>query len=1088
MKKILSILLFFVCISLSGATYYVATSGSNGNPGTIGSPWATWQWGFDHINAGDVLYIRGGTYTPSGTSGGGFYNAVYVSKDGTAGSPYTVSAYGTEVPILDCSNITNSGYTHNGIYLDGADYWHLTGLTVIYAQQYAAHMWGIGIRLNGSSNCTIEKCNAHHNQGPGFMTRGYCNEALFLNCDSYYNYDPLTTGPIGDDADGWDIGNWTGSILPIIRLTGCRAWDNSDDGFDMYQGTGASSIYYLTNCWAWKNGWVPGTSTTAGNGNGFKYGQDFTDAYGTVKRYTYNCISSNNRVRGFTQEDGVVTKYFYNNIAYANGSWGFSFYSQDVSTDRLINNIAYYNANTVNEDITPSPPGSRTSTTNSWDDIPAHITNADFVSVNYLQLANTRQPGGSLPVITFLHPATGSDIIGKGTNTGQTLDGDGVAWLSPRSLGAFETATAPPTYTGPVWYIAQSGSNSNDGSSAHPWATLAYACAHVSTTGHSIYVKSGTITETAQSVLTKKVSIIGEGPTSIIHSHYNGTLIVGTDADNTDATQSISYVRFTCDYASYPLSRAITITGRSNVSIHHCEIEDFCIDGVTFQGNSYGQPTTYCLNNKFYSNILKNCASVNTVPDPDESYGNLRIGGQSNLDIYDNVIDQTTRRIVGARGFGVKFTQAGYLKDLEFYGNTVTVPPLSTGTWDFACEFWNMRGGIDIHDNYFQGTLDFGCNNSSGQFYIALNDAGGYGFALRFYNNTCEQPTVQSWEESGIDMERNVTGGVYIFNNYFHNLRYPMRSSFATAAEKQEDVYIYYNIINNVGGTGIGMMFPYSTYTSIAEDWYIWNNVIYDGSSGTSRSAIRWRFTTSTDVFIQNNILMGFEAYPIHLWGGTITNLTVSNNIAYGNGSNTLYNEGTTLVTPSVSAFIVDNPDFISAGSDFQLLAGSPAIDAGVNVGLSYDYSEMEVDDPPEIGAYQYGAKASTIPDVTTTVITAITATTATGGGNVTDDGGEAVTARGMCWSTAMNPTTSNNKTTDGSGTGVFVSGLTSLESGFTYYVRAYATNSIGTAYGSQQVFTASATPPTGTTHFVTNGSGGVHYKVTSNGKFIRSK
>lgn len=278
-------------------------------------------------------------------------------------------------------------------------------------------------------------------------------------------------------------------------------------------------------------------------------------------------------------------------------------------------------------------------------------------------------------------------------------------------------------------------------------------------------------------------------------------------------------------------------------------------------------------------------------------------------------------------------------------------------------------------------------------------------------------------------------------------------------------------------------MLPYSTNASIGEDIYIWNNVLYEGSAMTSSSAIRLRYTTATNIHIQNNIIMGFDAYPVHLWGGTITNLTVSNNIAYGNNSNTLYNEGTTLVTPSVSAFIVDNPDFVTDGSDFHLGIGSPAIATGVDVGLLYDYAEGEVFDPPEIGAYQYGAKSSTVPDVTTTAITAITATTASGGGNVTDDGGEVVTARGVCWSTAANPTTANNKTSDGSGTGVFVSALTGLDEGLTYYVRAYATNSVGTRYGNQQVFTASATPPSGATRIVTNN--GI---VKSGGKLVKNK
>lgn len=95
-------------------------------------------------------------------------------------------------------------------------------------------------------------------------------------------------------------------------------------------------------------------------------------------------------------------------------------------------------------------------------------------------------------------------------------------------------------------------------------------------------------------------------------------------------------------------------------------------------------------------------------------------------------------------------------------------------------------------------------------------------------------------------------------------------------------------------------------------------------------------------------------------------------------------------------------------------------------------------------------------PTVTTnTSITSITCSTAVSGGDVTSDGGATVTARGVCWNTSTNPTTSNSKTTDGTGTGAFTSNITGLTTGTTYYVRAYATNSVGTSYGSNVTFTS---------------------------------
>ena len=112
---------------------------------------------------------------------------------------------------------------------------------------------------------------------------------------------------------------------------------------------------------------------------------------------------------------------------------------------------------------------------------------------------------------------------------------------------------------------------------------------------------------------------------------------------------------------------------------------------------------------------------------------------------------------------------------------------------------------------------------------------------------------------------------------------------------------------------------------------------------------------------------------------------------------------------------------------------------------------------------------APVAPTVTTTTASNITSTTATSGGNVTNDGGSAVTARGVCWSTSQNPTLSNSHTTNGSGTGNFTSSLTGLTAGTTYYVRAYAINSVDTAYGSQITFTTTAVAPTVTTTTASN-------------------
>lgn len=96
---------------------------------------------------------------------------------------------------------------------------------------------------------------------------------------------------------------------------------------------------------------------------------------------------------------------------------------------------------------------------------------------------------------------------------------------------------------------------------------------------------------------------------------------------------------------------------------------------------------------------------------------------------------------------------------------------------------------------------------------------------------------------------------------------------------------------------------------------------------------------------------------------------------------------------------------------------------------------------------------------ISTSAVDNITENSARCGGSITDDGGSPITARGVCWNTSPNPTIANTHTTDGSGEGSYTSSLTNLSPSTTYYVRAYATNSVGTAYGPQIEFNTLSDP-----------------------------
>jgi len=125
-----------------------------------------------------------------------------------------------------------------------------------------------------------------------------------------------------------------------------------------------------------------------------------------------------------------------------------------------------------------------------------------------------------------------------------------------------------------------------------------------------------------------------------------------------------------------------------------------------------------------------------------------------------------------------------------------------------------------------------------------------------------------------------------------------------------------------------------------------------------------------------------------------------------------------------------------------------------IPTGVSGQYLQLSGTNVPTWG----GAASSSI---STVALSAITGITATSGGNITNDGGSPVLARGVCWNTATSPTIANSKTTDGSGIGVYASNLTGLIPGTVYYIKAYSMNSNVITYGNELTFTTSATAPT---------------------------
>ncbi len=166
--------------------------------------------------------------------------------------------------------------------------------------------------------------------------------------------------------------------------------------------------------------------------------------------------------------------------------------------------------------------------------------------------------------------------------------------------------------------------------------------------------------------------------------------------------------------------------------------------------------------------------------------------------------------------------------------------------------------------------------------------------------------------------------------------------------------------------------------------------------------------------------------------------------IVYGTTSNPTVSNNKSISGSGVGTFTSNLTNLTSATTYFVRAYATNSV--GTSYGLEVSFKTLGV-----------------LGSLNTTNVTAITGVSATSGGNITDDGGADITVRGICWSTSPNPTISNSKTTDGNGKGIFSSSLSGLTNGTKYYVRAYATNSVGTSYGNEVNF-ITLSPPTLTT------------------------
>jgi len=248
-----------------------------------------------------------------------------------------------------------------------------------------------GFYINGASHIVVENIVVHNCYYAGFEVENGASHVLIVNCDSYENFD---SDSLGEHADGFgmkfDVGK--GNIL-----LNCRAWNNSDDGFDMWE---ANNRVEISHCYSWGNGfdrWNVGDDFS-GDGNGFKLGPG--------GHLIHHCMAWNNARRGFDYNDATDPIEVYNNTSYQNPV-GFKFGN---APHILKNNLSYRDQNNYIG-------GEVVQQNNSWN-LGIFPVEEDFITLDDSVLKGQRRADGSIPYSDFLRQSISSPFLDAGVYVG----------------------------------------------------------------------------------------------------------------------------------------------------------------------------------------------------------------------------------------------------------------------------------------------------------------------------------------------------------------------------------------------------------------------------------------------------------------------------------------------------------------------------------------------------------------------------------------------------------------------------------------------------------------------------------------------
>lgn len=419
----MTISMLFAVITGEATDYYISPKGSNDNPGTAKEfPFASLAKAQSMVRAGDTVYILPGTYQVTelemmDCSSSAVWDIVYdFGKSGTANQHISyqgVSDGSGNRPVFDVSAI-NTGKRITAFYVHGK-FLDFSGFEIIGLQVplSSSNTQSENFRINGASHCTFRYIAAHDGMGIGFYLTGKSAYNEVVDCDAYNNFDSVNCKlNNGGNNDGFGCHVAVG--CEGNRFLRCRAWQNSDDGFDFINCFSVATAEY---CIAYRNGFDKDGVRRA-DGNGFKaggYGMSKAVSIGNVPMHVVShCLSVANKANGFYANHHLGGVKFENNSAYKNGKYDFSMVCRRgtsledaVDVDGyghvLLQNVSFGKPVAIsNVDVGQCKIEGNSFVYSDGTWVNDELEASDFVSLSQREITAQRQKDGTLPDIRFM--------------------------------------------------------------------------------------------------------------------------------------------------------------------------------------------------------------------------------------------------------------------------------------------------------------------------------------------------------------------------------------------------------------------------------------------------------------------------------------------------------------------------------------------------------------------------------------------------------------------------------------------------------------------------------------------------------------